>query len=634
MKKLDIRILQIDLARQKETVEFVKKYADFAKECGYNYFLMYLENVIRTPDTEFFNKDNTYSMEEMKEMVDYIESIGLSVIPNFENFSHIEKFMEYPELYDLSEIYEKDTPSRGFFIGEANKYGTCGCPSNPKLHEFFDKYLTDCMECFEKSKYVLFGFDEIWDLGHCSKCKQRLANGETKKDIFYKEVMHTYDLVKSWGKTLIIADDFFEYVDISEQLPKDIIIDTWNYAPFTSEPGGHWTSRRKRDWFRWYDKIGLKYLFSVKAHKGSYVENTDSFNRYAEKYSPLGGFCTSWCRSDCFYQGSYLFKYYTAKSWLGEINSEEDRINAYAELLDGNKELAKLILSHTPRDMGGGLNITERIENENSSLRNHLKSSEYFIEQLRKYMPLMKGRAKEIIVDLFNNHYEDYLNTRLHCLGFDIFDSYETDGRTDKYIPIIEEIEKGVEEIKKNAEWLWSLDRGDKIKSEKNAFYKKYAKYPKAFKEIKEKLASNQKHATLTGEYMLHDVYGTPRAEIVVNYVGGTSQVIYNAQLKPAFGSALFSVRYKIESKPIDSLTFTASGEGACYPSYFYYVLDGKKYVVASVEKTMGRVEREQKLLENDTGFAIMGYEDGLKCFNDIEATKEKHQIKIKFKEM
>ena len=63
MRKIDMRILQIDLARQKETVEFVKKYAGFTKECGYNYLVLYLENAIRTPDTEFFDKEDTYTME-------------------------------------------------------------------------------------------------------------------------------------------------------------------------------------------------------------------------------------------------------------------------------------------------------------------------------------------------------------------------------------------------------------------------------------------------------------------------------------------------------------------------------------------------------------------------------------------
>ena len=40
----DLICLQIDLARQKERIDFVKSYADFAAECGYNTLILYLEN--------------------------------------------------------------------------------------------------------------------------------------------------------------------------------------------------------------------------------------------------------------------------------------------------------------------------------------------------------------------------------------------------------------------------------------------------------------------------------------------------------------------------------------------------------------------------------------------------------------
>ena len=632
--KLDMRVLQIDLARQKEKVEFVKKYADFAKECGYNYLVLYLENAIRTKDTEFFNKEDTYSMTEMKEMVDYIESLGLKVIPNFENYSHIEKFLEYPELSDLSELVDEKTTTRGYSIGGVYyRYGTCGCPTNPKLNEFFDKYLTDCMECFKNSEYVLMGLDEIWDLGHCEKCKERIKKGESKEDIFYEQVMHTYRLVKSWGKTMIIADDFFEYADISERIPKDIILDNWNYGYVGTEPGGHWVGNRKRDWLRWYDKLGLTYIFSVKAISET-VMNTDTFTRYASKFSPIGGFTTAWCRANGFYYGFYPYMYYTARYWLGEIKTEEDRIEAFAYLFDGNKELAKLLLANNLGGFGGGLNFTERIENENENLYNYLIRTELLVEKIRGFLPQMKGRSKLILLDIYNGVFEGYLNAKLGSIGNLVFDSYETDGKTDKFIPEIEKIEKGFNEIKANAEYLWTIDRGEEIKSFRNAFENKYGKYEKNLKEIKDKLSSNQKWGTLTGEYMLHDIYGTPTAEVIVNYIDGESTSVFKGQLKPSLNKARFSVRYKIENKIVDSIIFSCWAEGACYPSYFYTVINGEKYIPSEVEILSGKCERVEKILVNDSGFLIMGYEDGLKCFEDELAMKKIHSIKVKLNKL
>ena len=57
--------LQIDLARQKENVEYIKSYIDLAKDNGYNSVLVYLENAVRTKDTQYFNKEETYSEEEI-----------------------------------------------------------------------------------------------------------------------------------------------------------------------------------------------------------------------------------------------------------------------------------------------------------------------------------------------------------------------------------------------------------------------------------------------------------------------------------------------------------------------------------------------------------------------------------------
>ena len=45
--------LQLGLARQKENVEYIKSYIQFAKQNGYNAVLVYLENVVRTSKTEF-----------------------------------------------------------------------------------------------------------------------------------------------------------------------------------------------------------------------------------------------------------------------------------------------------------------------------------------------------------------------------------------------------------------------------------------------------------------------------------------------------------------------------------------------------------------------------------------------------
>lgn len=194
--ELGLRCLQLDLARQKENLEFIKSYADFAAESGYNALILYLENAVRTKDTSFFDPDETYSEQEISEIVDYAEARGLDVIPALENLGHLEKFFMYPELENLSEITDYQREGRGF---DPFKRGACGCITNPDLLKFTDKYIRDVCALF-RSKYVHMGLDEPFDLAVCERCKSALAAGSTKSDLFLAHILHTYELCKSMGK--------------------------------------------------------------------------------------------------------------------------------------------------------------------------------------------------------------------------------------------------------------------------------------------------------------------------------------------------------------------------------------------------------------------------------------------------
>ena len=97
---MEIIAVQLDLGRQKERFDFIKGFVDNAKKWGYNTIILYIECSIRTTVTTFLDKEDTYSLEELKEIVEYIESSGLTLIPAFENFYHIEKLLQYKEAAD------------------------------------------------------------------------------------------------------------------------------------------------------------------------------------------------------------------------------------------------------------------------------------------------------------------------------------------------------------------------------------------------------------------------------------------------------------------------------------------------------------------------------------------------------
>ena len=238
---MEIIAVQLDLGRQKERFDFIKSFVDNAKKWGYNTIILYIECSIRTKVTPFSDENDTYSLEELKVIADYIENSGLTAIPAFENFYHIEKLLQYEEAAYLSEFTDERTEGRGW-SSERFKRGAVGCTSNPEFNKFFDAYITEICSVFH-GKYVHMGLDEVFEFAECPRCKARLEAGETKKGIFFSQVMHNYELVKSMGKTMLMWDDFFEYYDIVDALPRDIILCHWNYGFIGSETKGHWTNR-------------------------------------------------------------------------------------------------------------------------------------------------------------------------------------------------------------------------------------------------------------------------------------------------------------------------------------------------------------------------------------------------------
>ncbi len=624
LKNMKLRILQIDLARQKENLPYIFSYIDFAKKYEYNAVLLYLENAIRTEDTAFFDKEETYSAEEIRQIVNYATSQGIEIIPALETLGHLEKFFEYPQLLPLAEQDAK-TLGRGL-NGELD---VCGCISNPKFYEFIDKYVSDVCALFP-SKYVHVGLDETFDFAVCEKCHNRIKNGESAKELFYQHVMHIYELSRKLGKRMMMWDDFFEYFDIVERLPRDIIMCNWNYMFVGDEPGGHWTNRIKKNWFALYDELGFEYIFCTYAHRASSTYAIDSFTDYAERYHPMGALMTAWCRNDSFYQAAYPCIAYSGKRWAGKA-TKEDRTGIYAELFDGNEACAELITSLNIVDSYGFGDITKVCECDYLVKWIYRDTLAYALPKLKAYAQQTTGETNDILTDIYDYTLEQYLGLQMQRAGIEYFDGREKE----KILATIEDVKQGFLEIKANGDKLWAKYRQG-IKSCKDSFNQKYAGTQELLQSIETKVKQEKNFGVLFLDLMLPESYSTVRCKAEVEYENGEKETLCDGQMKSS--AVAFEVggcyHYRLATKPkkIEKLIFSVYGEGALYPTHFRYSLNGREYVAASVKKVSGHVVNEEKILVDDTRFAEMGYEDGVAHVADIALSKKMSTIEITFK--
>lgn len=623
----------LDLARQKESLNFIEEYIDFAAKNGYNSLLVYMENAVRTESTAYFDEEESYSQEEIRRLTAYAKSKGIDAIPAFENLGHLERFFRYPQWQSFSELKAKKD-GRDFHGGAL---GTCGCTSNPDLYVAMDKYIREVCALFD-SPYVHMGLDEPFDFAVCARCNERMQKENlTKADLFYEHVLHSYELVKSLGKTMMMWDDFFQYADIAERLPRDIIFTTWNYYHISDEPWGHWTNRIKRDWFRYYDELGFRYVFCVYTHRASSLYNLETFTAYAEKYHPFGGMATQWERSETFYQGSYPFMAFAGRKWAGQVRDEE-KLAVYTQILE-NKDAAELILSlDVPSFYFGYTDVGAVCEGDYFLKTLHEKQLGYATARLRDYAAAATGKAKEILTDIFDFVYEKYLNLRLERLGVRIFDLYEKEGANADFIYAqLNEISKGYTEIENNAKGLWASCRTG-IKSFGAGIEGKFNGLRAKVEKIQKDIARNLDNVgVFYADLMLHDGYCTVRGEIRVKYKGEEQESILNAgRIKPTLAGfeagGCYNFRYAMQKKEIEYAILSVFGEGGLYPLHFRYTCGGKKFVAATVEKLCGMVSNEEMILYNDTRFAVMGNDDGAAHFNDLSLSKKRHEIKITFK--
>jgi len=83
-----LRAVQIDLARQIETLEFVKSYIDQAREYGFNTIVLYLEGRIRTDSFPYPTPDYSYTLADMETIVRHARQAGMEVIPVVTSLGH------------------------------------------------------------------------------------------------------------------------------------------------------------------------------------------------------------------------------------------------------------------------------------------------------------------------------------------------------------------------------------------------------------------------------------------------------------------------------------------------------------------------------------------------------------------
>lgn len=591
---------------------------------------------MRTSVTTFLDESSSYSLDEIADIVNYGESIGLDVVPAFETLAHMEKFFVYEQLSDLAEFDDEHSQGRDF-CSPLYPRGSHGCVTNQCLQSFTDKYVTEVCGVF-RSKYVHMGMDEMFQFACCDDCKRIIDGGVTKQQLFVDFVLHAHAFVAAMGRTMLMWDDMLEYYPVAELLPRDIVLCNWNYIYVGVSPRGKWTGRSGIDPFALYDKLGFRYMFCCKAGNLSQTFNVDSYTAYAEKHNPLGAILTSWERSDCFYPCLQPVVAYTGRLWSGMLNGKTS-VDVFVEYVGDDDLSERLVNLFAPDFVFCRVDITNVAEENNHVISAYIARLNATLKAFEKYKAAHIDDVNDVFDDLYANLALQYAQLSLSALGNKVFDEYECGGvvNAQPYLATVERAETLFDMAQKIGSKLWAKYRGC-IPSYGNAWQSLCERNKQLVADLRKDLNSvvGQRRGELRLHLMLPDTYASIRAEVFVRYVGQSEDaLLYRGSTKTMLTmfdvSGEYVLRFATDPQPIEYVLFAAYGEGAQYPVYVEHFDGNSWHAPVAAKAECGVVKDEQNILQNSISFAVLGIDDGRAHMDDMSLCKQRNAIKIVF---
>ena len=324
-----IRLVQLDLARQMETVPFVKRYLGFAKASGYNTVQLYLEGRVRTESFACRPAEVCYTPDEMREIVREAERLGLDLVPVVSVLGHAENFVNCPE---LDALCEESRAGRTRFAGRSLKQTFCHAV--PETRAFLERYLSELMEIFPGKNFHV-GLDESFNTGFCPACAAKMRDAKVGLGGLYLDVIRwAHGFLAQKNRRLWMWGDFFEFFpERIAELPRDIVICDWEYSPVVSRNRGHFGTfgdRFRKDWIRTFTALGIETIACPASDKRPMTDYSD----YAENAGGAGGGFLQWEMATTFFGRRLIRARATGLRWQRGLDAL-DYDEAVAEAVAG-----------------------------------------------------------------------------------------------------------------------------------------------------------------------------------------------------------------------------------------------------------------------------------------------------------
>ncbi len=221
-------------------VESVKRYINCMAALGLNFLMLYTEDTYEIPNRPRFGYlRGRYTIEEIREMVEYGEKFGVELVPCIQTLGHMEQYLRWAQPATKEDKAEhisamKDTPSVLLCDYE-------------ETYRFIEDAIKACRSAF-KTNRIHIGMDEAHDIG---LGRYLDINGfKNRYNILKKHLGRVVEICKKYDfEPMMWSDMFFRlgsptgaYYDkefnfpegVTETIP-DVDMVYWDYYGFEKE---------------------------------------------------------------------------------------------------------------------------------------------------------------------------------------------------------------------------------------------------------------------------------------------------------------------------------------------------------------------------------------------------------------
>ncbi|MFX0150975.1 MAG: family 20 glycosylhydrolase [Candidatus Hodarchaeota archaeon] len=281
------RGIMLDVSRDKvPTMETLYDLIDLLSTWKINQIQLYFEHVFAYKGHEVVWKEaSPFTSEEIIALDEFCRDRYIELVPNQNSFGHFHRWLIHDPYRPLAECPE------GYAHPFSEKKEPFSLnPIDPQSLELLDDLFNQLLPNFTSNQFNV-GLDETFDLGEGKSAKkcQEIGKGE----VYLEFLLQIYYLARKYGKTMQFwADIIFQYPDLIEDLPKDIIPLLWGYE--SDYPFDHRSETLDQLGLSYYVCPGTSSWNSVAGRTDNAFENLKNAARNGKENSALGYLITDW----------------------------------------------------------------------------------------------------------------------------------------------------------------------------------------------------------------------------------------------------------------------------------------------------------------------------------------------------